>query len=57
MDTLIDYGFIKQIVSGVPTMSVSAFHIDGRIMEQKDFLFQMKIEDIKGSLKKTNKIL
>lgn len=25
MDTLIDYGFIKQIVSGVPTMSVSIY--------------------------------
>ena len=25
MDTLIDYGFIRQIVSGVPTMSVSIY--------------------------------
>lgn len=25
IDTLIDYGFIKQIVSGVPTMSVSIY--------------------------------
>ena len=25
MDALIDYGFIRQIISGVPTMSVSIF--------------------------------
>ena len=30
IDTLIDYGFIKQIVSGVPTMSVSIYGFSHR---------------------------
>lgn len=60
MDTLIDFGFIKQIVSGVPTMSVSIYGFSHRWKDYGTDNFFIPNEDRRYKRKtkeKTNKIL